>query len=362
MSQVIAQAFGRFAQLISVATSTVLGFVVIFGLIVLFHEFGHFSAAKLAGIRVFEFALGFGPSLCQRKRGQTLYSVRAVPLGGFVKIAGMDAAPEACEEEVPLAETFEARPLWQRLAFVCAGPFMNFILAFVLIVIYHMAVTIPPTIQEVEVGSPAAVAGIQPGDQIVSINEQPISASEQVVGFVQPRAGTSLSLSVLRGDQPLAFVVVPRLDPQRQVGMLGVTLFDQQRQPLLTSLRLGAIETYSWTLGVARVVARMISGRTRAELSGPVGIFVITGSAVQEGLGSLLRLAILLNINLGLFNLFPIPALDGFWVVLLVFEALRGKPLKPEQRGMMQFVGLALLLLLLVYATYQDVARFFQGT
>ncbi|MGI6081483.1 MAG: M50 family metallopeptidase [Limnochordia bacterium] len=361
MSQGIAHTIERFTQLLSVATSTVLGFVVIFGAIVLFHEFGHFSAAKLAGIRVFEFAVGVGPKLWQRQKGQTLYSVRAVPLGGFVKIAGMDATPEPYEAEVPFNETFEAKPLWQRLVFMFAGAFMNFFLAFLLIVIYHMTVTIPPTIQEVDADSPAALAGLQPGDQILSIDEQATLTAEQVVRLVQPSAGSTLSLSVQRSDQLLTLKVVPNLDHERQVGVIGVTLFDQQRQPLLTSLRLGVIETYSWTRGIARAVGRMVLRRTPAELSGPVGIFVVTGSAIQQGLGSLLRLAILLNINLGLFNLFPIPALDGFWVVLLIFEALRGTPLKPEQRGMMQFVGFALLLLLLVYATYQDVARFFLG-
>ena len=362
MSQLLAQAWVNLLELMSVAASTIFGFAILFGALVLFHEFGHFSAAKLAGVRVFEFALGFGPALAQRKRGDTLYTVRTVPLGGFVKIAGMDSAPEECEDEVPVKETFEHKPLWQRLAFVTAGPIMNFILAFILLVTYHMVVTIPPTIQEVEIGSPAALAGLQPGDQIIKIDAQPTPSTEQVVKLVQPKSGVPLSVEVLRGNDTIHFAVTPRFDQEQRAGMLGVTIFDQQRQPLLTSLRLGALQTYGWTVSIFRSVMRMLTGKRKAELSGPVGIFMVTGSAIQEGLGSLLRLAILLNINLGLFNLFPIPLLDGFWIFLLLFESLRGKPLRPEQRGMAQFVGFALLLLLLVYATYQDLARFFLGT
>lgn len=361
MNELLAQAVNGLLQQVSLVTSTVAGFVILFGVIVLFHEFGHFSVAKLIGVRVFEFALGFGPSLAKRTWGDTVYSLRAVPLGGFVKVAGMDPTPENIEHSIPEDVMFGHKPLWQRLALVAAGPFMNFVLAFLLITAYHMTVAIPPTIQGLESGSPAVEAGLEPGDQIVSIDGHSTPTTRRVVELVRPRAGIPLQVSVLRGKQELSFTITPRFDEVTQVGMLGVILFDQEREALLPSLRRGVIETYQWSVGIARSIVRMIAGRIRTELSGPVGIFVITGSAVQEGLGSFLRLAILLNINLGLFNLLPIPILDGFWVLLLIIEAIRGRPLEPEQRGMAQFVGFALLLLLLVFATYQDVVRFFPG-
>lgn len=361
MNVFLAQAFPNLLHQASTIVGTVLGFIIVFGTIVFFHEFGHFSAAKLAGVRVFEFALGFGHAIWQKDWHNTRYAIRTIPIGGYVRVAGMDSAPQGMEDEIPQNQLFGHKPLWQRLAFVAAGPFMNFVLAFLLIAIYHMTISIPPTVQGVSQGSPAAAAGLQPGDQIVQVAGTPTPATTDVVAIIQQRALQKTPLLIRRDKQTLALEITPRQDPARKIGVIGIELFDQQRENPVVAARRGVIETYRWSVAILRSVAYMISGRERAELSGPVGILMITGSAVQEGMGSLLRLAILLNINLGLFNLFPIPLLDGFWIVLFLFEAVRGRPLEPEQRGMAQFVGFALLLLLFVFATYQDVLRFFPG-
>jgi regulator of sigma E protease len=335
--------------------------VLVFSIIVFVHEFGHFSAAKLAGVRVFEFALGFGPSIWKKDWHDTHYVIRAFPLGGFVKVAGMDPTPQEIEDEIPTEQLFNEKKLWQRISFVAAGPAMNFVLAFLLITLYHMSITIPPTIQAIVPDSPAAQAGLQPGDQILQVAGTATPSTEDVVGRIEPNAGSATTLLVQRGKEKFTRVITPNQDPSRKVGVIGVEMFDQQREGLFVSMRKGVVETYRWSAAILRSIWQMIIGKTRAELSGPVGILVITGTAVQEGFASLLRLAILLNVNLGLFNLFPIPLLDGFWIVLFLFEAIRGKPLEPDQRGMAQFVGFALILLLLVFATYQDVVRFFPG-
>lgn len=348
-------------QMIPALAKTVVGFVVILSTIVFFHELGHFSVAKLTGMRVFEFALGFGPVVFSKKRRDTVYSIRAIPFGGFVRVAGMDPTPDGVDDDIPRHQLYSSKALWQKLLFIVAGVVMNLVLAFLLLTTYHMTVVIPPTVQTVFEESPAAAAGLRIGDQIVAINGTPTPSAEQLVKLVQARSNQETRITVRRGKEEFSQVIVPRLDEERQVGMIGVELYDQQPQSVLVSMHRAVRETYGWSVAILNSIGDMITGRTQAELSGPVGILVVTGSAVREGLESILRLAILLNINLALFNLFPIPMLDGFWVVIAVIEAARRKPLAPEQKGMAQLVGMALLLLLLVYATYQDVARFIIG-
>jgi regulator of sigma E protease len=352
---------GELLQMISSLASTALGFIVVFGTIVFFHELGHYTAAKLTGMRVFEFALGFGPSILRREWHHTLYSIRAIPLGGFVKVAGMDPTPDSVEGEIPTNQLYSSKALWQKLLFIASGALMNFVLAFLLLATYHMTITIPPTVQTVIEGSPAAEIGVKLGDQIVAVGDTPTPSTDLLVKQIQVRSGEQTVITIRRGKEQFEQIIIPQLDEERQVGVIGVELYDQQRQGLLVSVRRGVQETYHWSVAILKSVGDMITGRTRAELSGPVGIIVITGSAVQEGLDSVLRLAILLNINLGLFNLFPIPLLDGFWIVIAIIEAARRKPLEPAQKGIAQLVGLGLLLLLLGYATYQDVARFIVG-
>lgn len=343
-------------ELAESALLTIVSFVVIFGLIVFFHELGHFAAAKMAGVRVYEFALGFGPVLLKKRRGETQYSLRAFPLGGFVKFAGMDPALTK-DQELPEDDerNFHRKPLWQRMAIIAAGPFMNFFLAFLLIAGYYMTIFLPPTITGVVPGSPAAQAGLMPGDVIVSVEGVATDSADEVIRMIQPNPGVELEFVFRRGDERRRVTIVPAPDPNTGVGLVGIELRSQPRLTPWIAAAHAAKDTWRGAVGLAQAIVHMITGRAEVDVRGPIGIITITGEAARQGIDALISLAIGLNINLGLINLLPIPILDGGWLVLLAIEGIRGRPLEPEQRGLAQFIGLVVIMMLMVFAVYQDV-------
>lgn len=335
---------------------TLVAFVVVFGTIVFFHELGHFAVAKAAGIRVYEFAIGFGPVLARVRRGETLYSLRIFPLGGFVKMAGMDEAEDAMDDVADDdPRSFLSKSLPWRLGTIAAGPLMNFVLAIVLFAIYFSLTTVPPTIVQIEQQSPAHLAGFLPGDEFVEVNGEDVETSTDVIEIIQAHPGQEISIVVKRDGRLLSIPVTPALE--NGVGVMGIAIDYKPRLPIGLSVR--AAVTQTWQMGVQLIQAlgQMITGKMDAELSGPIGIVQIVGQSARRGLPSLLILAVVLNVNLGLLNLLPVPVLDGGWLVILIIEALRGKPLAPESRGIAQFVGLALLILLMIFATFQDISR-----
>lgn len=335
---------------------TAVSFIAVFGTIVLFHELGHFAVAKAFGVKVFEFAIGIGPAIARMRRGETQYSLRLLPLGGFVKLAGMNAPLREEDAEVEDDPShFNRKPIWQRMLVVFAGPFMNFFLAFLLIAGYHMIVYVPPTVTGVNMGGPADISGIMPGDVIVKVEGEPTRSAAEVIDKIQPNAGRPIEVELRRRNQPLTVTVTPRLDHDAGVGIVGIEIWSQPRLGFFTAVTAAVQDVWRGTIGIIRAIGDMIFGRTAVDLRGPIGIITITGEAARQGFGALLTLAIGLNLNLGLLNLFPIPVLDGGWLVLLGWEGIRGKPLAPEQQGMAQFIGLVIILLLMIFAFYQDV-------
>lgn len=336
---------------------TLIWFVIIFGTIVFVHELGHFAVAKLAGIKVYEFAVGFGPVLGSRTRGDTKYSLRAFPLGGFVKMAGMDEPEDgskAVGDDDP--QSFQSKSLPWRLGTIAAGPVMNFVFAIFLFVLYFMLIAVPPTITYVEQNSPAEVAGLLPGDVFVSIDGEEVNDVEQVIGLIGAAPERELTMIVQRQKQLITINVTP--EERDGQGRVGVGIDSKPQYPFLVSLRAGFTQTWRMTSQLIGDIGRMITGKQKVELSGPIGIVQIVGETARHGLPQLMILAILLNVNLGLLNLLPVPVLDGGWIFILLLEALRGKPLAPETRGIAQFIGLALLILLMLFATFKDLARF----
>lgn len=344
------------------ALLTAVSFVVIFGSIVFFHELGHFAVAKAVGVRVMEFALGFGPAIGKFRRGETQYSIRLFPLGGFVKLAGMDPALRP-EDEVAEGDrgNFNSRPLWQRMAIIAAGPFMNFLLAFVLISGYYAIAFVPPTVTRVLEGMPAAEAGIEPGDVIVAVDGEATESADDVIRRIQPKAGEEVVVTIRREDRRFEVPVTPRFDPDAGVGLVGIEVRSHPRLAPLAAARQGAIDTWRGAVGIVQAIFEMATGESELDVRGPIGIISITNEAAQRGIFALISLAIGLNLNLGLLNLLPIPVLDGGWLLLLALEGLRGRPLNAEQRGMAQFVGLVIILLLMVFAFYQDVMHLRAG-
>ncbi|NLN17612.1 MAG: RIP metalloprotease RseP [Firmicutes bacterium] len=338
---------------------TLLAFIVVFGTIVFFHEMGHFLMAKAMGVKIYEFSLGFGPPLLRLRRNGTAYAIRILPLGGFVKLAGMDEPLEGEEEVSPSdPQNFHNKSIWQRMAIIAAGPLMNFVLATLLFIAYFSLIHVfPPIVTNVLPNSPAVRAGIQPGDRILAINGETITEVGQVTRIIRRNANRPVTLRIERDGVMMDLSAVPNDQGPGGTGLIGIGLDEQKRDPLSVAIPKGIQSTRNVTVDLVASLGRMVTGRIEPELTGPVGIFKMVGQSANQGIQYLLILAAILNINLGLLNFLPIPILDGGWLLFLILEGLRGRPLEPEHQGLAQFIGLALLILLMVFATYRDILR-----
>lgn len=330
--------------------------VVVLGLLMAAHEGGHFVAARRAGIRVHEFAIGFGPPLYRRRVGETFYSLRAIPWGAFVRIAGMEPA----ERDDPRG--FARRPLSARAGVISAGPLMNLLLAVVLFTFIFGVLGVQRAtlaVAEVVPGKPADRAGLRAGDRIVAVEGRRVSTWEEVVTLVRASPGKPLALTVERMGQLEDTVVVPEpSSADARVGFVG--LLPQvvtRRDPPLLALWSGLRETYRVTVLWVRGMLLAATGKVEARLMGPVGIGELIGQAAQAGLPYLLYLTAVLSANLALINLLPIPAMDGSRLIFLGVEAVRGKPVDPARENLVHLVGFALLMILFLVITYMDLAR-----
>lgn len=327
--------------------------ILVFGLLILVHELGHFLAAKWVGIRVYEFAIGMGPLLFSRERGGTKYSLRLFPIGGFNKMAGMEPG----DEDNPAG--FNRKSLWQRTAVISAGSIMNILWALVLFIFVFAVLGVPSQaniVGEVMANSPAAQSGIQPGDKITAIDGIKVDNWNQLVDIIHESPGKTLSLTIVRGDRQFEVSTKPVLDDENNMGLIGIKQ-SRQRSGLFEAVALGVKNTVVITVAIVSGLVQMITGKIPAEVAGPVGIVSILGNVAQFGLANILNFQGLLSLNLGLINLFPIPALDGSRLVFLGIEGLRGKPLDPQKENLIHLVGFALLIMLMLFITYQDILR-----
>ncbi len=355
---------------------TILLFILLLGLLVLAHEWGHFIVARKLGIRVEEFAFGFPPRLAGITRRGTRYVLNLFPIGGYVKIFGESGE----SEQNP--ESFSSRPLWQRLAIIAAGVGMNLVLAWLLFSLGH-GLGLPTVLGEGErarderiaiIGvvpaSPAARADIQFGDAISAIrirnSEFRIQAIDEVQRAVGEHRGEEIVLVLRRGSQTIERALVPRRDAPEGEGPLGIALarLGVIRSPWWRALWDGAKTTASATAAITSALGRIgrdlfAEGRVPAEVSGPVGIFVFANETRQLGIVYLIELAGILSVNLALLNILPIPALDGGRILFLFIEGVRGVRMNERVEQAIHTVGFALLLALMAAITYRDVVRIF---
>jgi len=338
---------------------TLIASIFVFGMLVIFHEFGHFSVAKFVGIKVHEFSLGFGPKLFGFPKGETSYNLRAFPLGGFVRMAGMDPNEK---EFIDDERGFNKKTVGQRVAVIFAGPLMNFLLAVALFVLVFMLQGLPvatTVIKEVVPGYPAEKAGIVAGDKIVAINGQYLGEWEKLVARINEHPEETITVTVLRDGIEKQFVIKTIKDENGQ-GKIGVVSMSGYRKiGLIPAIAMGFEWTGRITLTILDFITKMIFGQAPAEFGGPVRVVNEIGKAAQVGFFFLLQLSAFLSINLGLFNLFPIPALDGSRILFLAWEKIGGRPVDPVKENFIHLVGFGLLLLLMVIITYNDILQIY---
>ncbi len=332
---------------------TILAFIFVFGLLVVGHELGHYLVAKLVGIKVEEFSVGFGRPLLRWQRGETMYGVRMLPLGGFVRMTGEDGAASTDPR------SFANRPVVQRMAVVVAGPVMNVVLAVILFGLVFFMVGAPspePVLGGIMPQSPAAEAGLEAGDRVVAVDNKPVNSWEDLAYSIRQNEDQALELEVQREAQTLEVEVTPVPEDSTGVPVIGIER-KMTSMSVLASLGEGLSQTVDFTLFILATLVEMVTGQVPADVAGPVGIAQIVGEVARTGMVNLLTLAAVLSINLAIFNLFPIPVLDGGQILFLALEGVRGKPLDPDQEGYFRYIGIFLLLLLLVAVTLRDIAR-----
>ncbi len=356
---------------------SILAALVILGVVVTIHEFGHFIVGKLSGIAVTEFAVGMGPKLISWKGKETRYSIRILPLGGFCAFVGED-------EDNPDPRAMNNQPVWKRFLTVFAGPFMNFFLVFVLAVVFiagawivdPSTVMTVPVLYQVEENMPAGRAGLMVGDVIIKVNGENVAQDLEGVEFLRSRIMSAdeqgVNLTVLRGSETLDFTLVPEYSEAEGRPLIGIvfeTTYEGYDKNVITAipeaLKLigrSIVETFAFLKDMIWRLLRGL-GVQEGSVAGVVGIVSSVSSDVSSGFSGGFTLGIqtiflwIMNISLslGIMNLLPIPALDGGRLVFLIYEAIRRKPLNREKEAIVNLIGFALLILLMIVVTVSDV-------
>lgn len=328
---------------------TAISAIFVFLLVILLHELGHFTVAKMVGIKVNEFSIGMGPTIVKTKRGETKYSLRALPIGGYVSMEG-----ESEDSSDP--RSFNRAPVLSRMAVIAAGAFMNFVLAIIVLSIVSFNVGMPTTvIEETIPSSPAEMSGIIKGDKINAINGVKIDSWTELVNEIEGKdSKDELKISILRFNEELDIIMTPTVEDGRTV--IGIKPVIDKSIGL--AIKGGFEKTGIFLNAMFDFVKMVFRGKvSTGDLSGPVGVISAVGEAAKMGLMDLLLILGFISVNLGFFNLLPIPALDGSRLVFLFIEFIRGKPINPEKENLVHLIGFFLLIGLMIIVTYRDLIR-----
>ncbi len=345
---------------------SIISFIVVFSAVTLAHEFGHYYFSRRAGIKILELGLGFGPRLYGFLMEKTLYTLNLFPLGGFIRIAGINPEEESKDDRYSIEESYMSKSPLQKFMSVFGGPLFNIILAFVIFYVMFVFTGVPKDISNeiatVAPGSVAAKVGIKPGDRIIAISGRKTSRMADAVDEIHRSAGKTLVLTIDRKGKTLKINAVPQLNKKLKIGLIGFSLkptyirtnplsalYESMKQVAVTSL------VILYTLGL------LIIGKiSLLDLAGPVGIAQFTGQVAGEGIVPLLSFTAFLSINLGLVNLLPIPALDGGRLVFIVIEGVRKKAIDIGLENKIHQVGLTILLAIMAVVTVNDIFRIFR--
>lgn len=355
--------------------TTIILFLLILGVIVFFHELGHFFMAKLYGVKVEEFALGFPPKIFGIKKGETEYRLNWIPLGGYCKIVGEDG------EEKNNPRSFGSKSIGQRFQIISAGVLMNFFMAFVIFSVIFMAGA-PMNIEgedlskarsveneqvlisEVLEGTPADDSGLQLGDAVLKADEKEIKSIKDLQNYTKDNLGKTVALTISRNKEVSVKEIVPRKEYPKNEGAMGVSLVNTA--DVSFSFFEAIKKGYEWTVFLTMFIitafagilwSLFTTGKTVAEVSGPVGIAMMTQQAAALGIIAILNFTALISINLAIINALPFPALDGGRLVFLIVEKIKGSPINQAWEAKANNVGFMLLMLLMLVVTFKDIAR-----
>ncbi|SHG57089.1 site-2 protease. Metallo peptidase. MEROPS family M50B [Thermosyntropha lipolytica DSM 11003] len=342
---------------------TIITTLIIIAVLILVHEWGHFIVARRIGIPVYEFSLGFGYKLFSFNKDGVEYSLRLIPLGGFVRMAGEEPGDHSDPNG------FSSRTPGEKMSVAFAGPFMNFILAVLIFVYIYTFIGIPhasdePVLGKVIAGKPAYEAGLRADDRIVEVNGEKINTWEEFTRKIAATPeGDYVELLVQRGEKFITVKVKPIRNESSGVPIIGVmNKITYTKQNIIDSIAIGLKQTYQLTVLLLSGLWLMITGgASAADLAGPVGITKLVGEAAQVGTVFLLSFTAFLSINLGILNLLPIPALDGSRIVFALVELVRGKPIEPDKEGFIHWLGFIFLMLLIIIVTYNDIVKLIKG-
>lgn len=341
-------------------------FIIILGVIVFIHELGHFTWAKITGVYVYEFAIGMGPKLISRKKGETEYSLRAIPIGGFCQMAGEDLGDDD-DNDVPKDRRLQSKSAWQRFLIMFFGPMNNFLLAFVLLFFIALiwgGSTMNPVITSIEKNSAAYEVGLQKNDKVTMINGHKISTSDDLslyLAIADPTKKSSITVEKENGDET-TYKIKPKKEKVdgKEAYKYGIAI----QQKKTHGLGAAFVYTYKKSLSIFKqmfiTVGYLFTGGIKLnQLSGPVGIYSIVGQTSKSGIANIIYLIAFLSINVGFINLLPIPAFDGGHILFIIIEKIKGSPVNPDLENKIHTVFLMLLMLLMLVITFNDILRLF---
>lgn len=342
--------------------TTILIALLFFSVFIMIHELGHFLVARAVGIHAEEFSIGMGPRLFKVSGKETEYSLRVLPIGGYVRFLGEDEASED-------PRAFNNARVWKRFLVVVAGPVMNMLLAVLLLSIllfsFGQQVSSQPVIESVISGYPAEQVGLQAGDRIIRVGDADVSeledfkAVERIQSFISENGPKPFAITVQRDGQIMNFDVIPSYDEAGDRWQVGFYFKPVIRKfGFMEAIGTGFVETFRITGQMFAMLKDLIfAGQGLGDVMGPVGIVSEIGRAAQAGIQRLLQLGIIITINLGIMNLIPFPALDGGRLLLLIVEGIRRKPIDRNKEGYFHLVGFVLLMILMIIVTYKDILR-----
>lgn len=352
---------------------TIISFIAILALLVIIHEFGHYYAAKKSGVLVEEFGFGFPPRIWGKKIGETLYSINALPIGGFVKVYGEEYYEEDHHVDPKLKDrAFVNKKHWQKVLIIVAGVFMNFMLGWVIIsFLFTQGVPVPSDkvlVEQVQQNSPAAKAGLKAQDQIIELRADgqaiKLNQSQDLINLTQKYGDREVTLTILRNNKPTQVKLTPRKNPPKGEGSMGVVLnsFSIKKYTWYEAPFYGLKEAANMTKMIAtellKTLGRFITfQKTNVEVAGPIGIAQFTGKAISYGPTAVLELIALLSLNLAVINILPFPALDGGRLVFILYEWVTGKRVNKNFERYMNLGGMILLLSLSALITINDIVK-----